>query len=328
MVLGYPLQWRHNEHNGVSNHRHVNCVHNRLFRRRSKKTSKLRVTDLWEGNSPVTVNFPHKGTVTRSFHVYIWWRHHDQCSRATWFCMQISTVITSSRFPIIIVFLNAKSQVISSSSSQDDIVQTKPDPLLHEDVINWKHYPGYWPFVIGIHRSPVDSLHKGQCRGALVVSLICAWTNGWPNNRDAGDLRRHRGHYDVTVTFLTENVSEVGNSALIARPTTMGPVITEMWPWKKFWRKERRRIRKRRKNSGKRNIQPESSLQWRHNERDGVSNHQPYACLLNRLFRRRSKKTSKVRVTGLCKGNSPGPVNSPHKWPVTRKMFPFDDVIM
>ena len=51
-------------------------------------------------------------------------------------------------------------------------------------------------------------------------------------------------------------------------------------------------------------------------------------CLLNRLFRCRSKKTSKLRVTGLCAGNSPGPKNSPHKWPVTRKTFPFDDVIM
>ena len=69
-------------------------------------------------------------------------------------------------------------------------------------------------------------------------------------------------------------------------------------------------------------------LQWHHNDHDGVSNHQPHGCLLNRLFRRRSKKTSKLRVTGLCVGNSPGPVNSPHKWPVTRKMFPFDDVIM
>ena len=46
------------------------------------------------------------------------------------------------------------------------------------------------------------------------------------------------------------------------------------------------------------------------------------------LFRRRSKKTPKLRVTGLCAGNSPGPVNSPHKGPVTGKMFPFDDVIM
>ena len=47
-------------------------------------------------------------------------------------------------------------------------------------------------------------------------------------------------------------------------------------------------------------------LQWHHNEHDGISNHQPYDCLLNRLFRRRSKKTSKLRVTGLCAGNSPG----------------------
>ena len=71
--------------------------------------------------------------------------------------------------------------------------------LVHGDVIKWKHFPRYWPFVRGIHRSPVDSPLKGQWRGALVFSLICAWTNGWVNNRDAGDLRRHRAHYDVTV---------------------------------------------------------------------------------------------------------------------------------
>ena len=70
------------------------------------------------------------------------------------------------------------------------------------------------------------------------------------------------------------------------------------------------------------------ALLWRHNGHNSVSNHQPYDCLLRRLFRRRSKQTSKLRVTGLCAGNSPGPVNFPHKWPVTRKMFPFDDVIM
>ena len=70
------------------------------------------------------------------------------------------------------------------------------------------------------------------------------------------------------------------------------------------------------------------ALQWCHNDHDGVSNHQPHGCLLNRLFRRRSRKTSKLRVTGLCVGNSLGPVNSPHKGPVTRKMFPFDYVIM
>ena len=64
-----------------------------------------------------------------------------------------------------------------------------------------------------------------------------------------------------------------------------------------------------------------TSLQWRHNGRDCVSIQQPRDCLLNCLFRLRSKKTSKLRVTGLCVGNSPGPVNSPHKWPVTRKIW-------
>ena len=55
---------------------------------------------------------------------------------------------------------------------------------------------------------------------------------------------------------------------------------------------------------------------------------QPHDCLLNRLFRRRSKKTSRLRVTGLCMGIHQWPVNSPHKWPVTRKMSPSDDVII
>ena len=70
------------------------------------------------------------------------------------------------------------------------------------------------------------------------------------------------------------------------------------------------------------------ALQWRHNGRNIVSNHQLHDCLLSRLFRRRSKKTSKLLVTGLCAGNSPGLVNSQHKWQVMRNMFPCDDVSM
>ena len=70
---------------------------------------------------------------------------------------------------------------------------------IHDDVIKWKHLPRYWPFVRGIHRSPVNSPHKGQWRRALMFSLICVWINGWVNNREAGDLRRHRGHYDANV---------------------------------------------------------------------------------------------------------------------------------
>ena len=70
------------------------------------------------------------------------------------------------------------------------------------------------------------------------------------------------------------------------------------------------------------------TLQWRHNERDGVSNHRCLDCLFNRFFRRRSKTTSKLHVTGLCEGIYRWPVNSPQKGPVTRTMFPFDNVIM
>ena len=69
----------------------------------------------------------------------------------------------------------------------------------HDDVIKWKHFPRYWPFVRGIHRLSVNSPHKGQWHGALMFYLICAWPNNWANNGDACDLKRRCGHYDVTV---------------------------------------------------------------------------------------------------------------------------------
>ena len=69
-------------------------------------------------------------------------------------------------------------------------------------------------------------------------------------------------------------------------------------------------------------------LPWRHNGHDGVSNHQPYDCLLNCLFRRRSKKTSKLRVTVLCEGNSPVTGEFPGQRTSNAGNFPFDDVIM
>ena len=73
---------------------------------------------------------------------------------------------------------------------------------LHDDVIEWKDFPRSWPFVQGIHRSPVSFPHKGHWRGALMFSLICVWINGGINNREAGNLRRYRAHYDVTVMLL------------------------------------------------------------------------------------------------------------------------------
>ena len=69
-------------------------------------------------------------------------------------------------------------------------------------------------------------------------------------------------------------------------------------------------------------------LEWRHYELDCASNHRRRNCFFNLFFRRRSKKTSNIGVTGLCEGNHRRPVNSPHKGPVKQKMSPFDDVIM
>ena len=73
--LPFSLGWRHNERDGVSNHQHHECLLNRLVRRRSKKTSKLRVTGLCEGNSPVTGEFLAPMT-SNAENVSIWWRHH------------------------------------------------------------------------------------------------------------------------------------------------------------------------------------------------------------------------------------------------------------
>ena len=66
----------------------------------------------------------------------------------------------------------------------------------HDNVITWKDFPRYWHFVRGIHRS------QGQWRAAL-LPLICAWTNGWANNRHTGDLNRHGAHYNVIVMRRT-----------------------------------------------------------------------------------------------------------------------------
>ena len=84
-------------------------------------------------------------------------------------------------------------------------------PKAFQRKTNWKYWikyikpiwcPQHRPFVRGFHR-----WHKGLWRGALMLSLVCAWLNGWVNNRDAGDLRCHRAHYDVIVMFVEYNDS-------------------------------------------------------------------------------------------------------------------------
>ena len=92
------------------------------------------------------------------------------------------------------------------------VLKTATTMPQRHDIIKWKHFPLNWPFVWGIHRSPVNSPHKGQWRGALMFSLICVWINDWVNNREAGDLRHHRTHYDVT---LMESMSQWDNRIIV-----------------------------------------------------------------------------------------------------------------
>ena len=71
----------------------------------------------------------------------------------------------------------------------------------HDDVIKWKHFPRYWPFVRGIHRSRWIPRTKASDAELWCFFFICAWINDWVNIREAGDFRRHRGHYDVNVMW-------------------------------------------------------------------------------------------------------------------------------
>ena len=94
--------------------------------------------------------------------------------------------------------------VLSRLSPMRGISKTMASPYLSKSWrrLQMEHFPRYWPFVNGIHRSPVDSSHKSQWRVALLCSLIFAWPNGWAKNRDAGDLRRHGTDNDVIVMLF------------------------------------------------------------------------------------------------------------------------------
>ena len=80
----------------------------------------------------------------------------------------------------------------------------------------WRHemetFSALLALCAGNSPVPVKSPHKGQWRGALMFSLMCVWINDWVNNREAGDLRRHRGHYDVNVMSLFHTRREYNNA--------------------------------------------------------------------------------------------------------------------
>ena len=100
---------------------------------------------------------------------------------------------------------------------------------IHDDVIKWKHFPRYWPFVREIHRSPVNFPHKGQWRRALMFTLICARINGWVNNREVGDLRRYRAHYDVIVMYCNGYISNKVSMSFMIPCGVLNMVHARFW---------------------------------------------------------------------------------------------------
>ena len=139
--------------------------------------------------------------------------------------------------------------------------------------------------------------------------MICAWRNRWVGNREAGDLRRHCAHYDVNVMHRHTHDRPVIPSYDKAVHYCLVDLLDRdaflcLW----YISNDIQEIFTYGRLVGDKLSIPNDScsLQWHKNGRDSVSNHQPHDCLLNRLFRRRSKKTSKLCVTGLCVGNSPG----------------------
>ena len=151
--LTNSLQWRHNEPDGVSNHRRLDCLLNRLFRCRSKKTSKLRVTGLYEGNSPVTGEFPAQ-RASNAENVSIWWRHHESlfklksCEPAkkkkTWsewwqsFQMKAVSWIMRKRRDIVgPVLVNTRVNTCADNRTLAPYLQVPNDKKWKHDKIKW-----------------------------------------------------------------------------------------------------------------------------------------------------------------------------------------------
>ena len=129
------------------------------------------------------------------------------------FCANIFIMMSLHYLPV--VFCN------NAFNSQGHIISL--DVHNHDDVTKWNHFLRYWPLARGLHRSLANSAHKGQWWWALMFSLIWVWTYGWVNNRDAGDLRRYRVHYDVTVTYMN------------AYDCTNGSTEHRKWIWYFSW---------------------------------------------------------------------------------------------
>ena len=164
------LQWCHNERDDLSNHQPHDCLLNGLFRCRSKKTSQLRVTGLYEGNSPVTGEFPAQ-RASNAENVSIWWRHHViiMCGGSR---LSITGGHTVIKFAIISI--KVTQHACLERSKEIVALRRKPRIAARElcDHVTWKHFAHYWYFVMWIRRSSVDSPHEGAATWRFYVSFV------------------------------------------------------------------------------------------------------------------------------------------------------------
>ena len=179
-VANSTLQWRHNGYDSVSNHQPHGCLLSRLFRCRSKKTSKLRATGLCEGNSPGTGEFPAQ-MASNAETVSIWWRHHE-----------FKTIHYGPQHLLMQIIMRCRYNAINFLQNGRPIAHQ-----LERDIgcLLWSQTfifcPIYCSGVIimmmssygnifcvtgplwGISPVPVNSPHNGQWRGVLMFSFIC-----------------------------------------------------------------------------------------------------------------------------------------------------------
>ena len=181
--------------------------------------------------------------------------------------------------------------------------------VAYDDVIKWKYFPRYWPFVRGIHRWPVNSPHKGQWRGAWMFSLIFAWIKlskqrwGWWFETPSRPSWRHCD--DIIMT------SWHGNTLRITGPFFVG---NHRW-----------QVGSPHKKPGNKNFDHYSDATMGTIASQITSLTIVYSALYSDADQREHQSSASL---AFVQGIHRWPVNSPHKWPVTRKMFPFDDVIM
>ena len=184
--IKHSLHWNHNGRDGVSNHQPHDFLLNRLFRCRSKKTSKLRVTGLCVGNSPWSGEFPAQ-MVSNAEKVSIWWRHHVRL--LPYFSGTIEVESPENNYlckgwyrPAIKHIMLIKNLVrLQTQAIRQAMADNKETPFALLAPLS--------PTLVG------GFLSQRAGNALLIISLLLAWRSCWRNCKLAGDLRRHDTHH-------------------------------------------------------------------------------------------------------------------------------------